>query len=222
MNSTMNMFGIKHLREQDDIEYFHHVFPHFLSTLMCVSLKEKVSQIRVREALPEEETPYHAWKHPDGQISLIYPSKVQVEICFPYGSEIAAKNGRGKMIKVVITEVLDKVNFCDKFSEAEKETILAFFYELEKREMSPHSLMEDFRKTFGKYPDICISTKIDSSRVMIAQRNKKENLHYITIDDEVEFYHIEFEGRQWFFKEYKTYKYIKIIIYGKDNEVIPQ
>ena len=215
----MKMFGIKKLREQDGKEYFFSIYSHILSTHMCVDSGDKISQLDVREAMPGEDTTYYAWKHPDGKIDMVYPSKVQVEICFPYGSEAATLKGEGHLIQVVITEINDKKNFCDNFSETEKETILAFFYELEHRGMSPHSLMEDFHKTFGKYPEICISAKIDSSRVTIAQRNKKDNLHYITIDDEVEFYHIEYQGRQWFFKEYNTYKYIKLIIYGK---VYPQ
>jgi len=214
MTQIMKMFGVKHLREQDGVECFFHVFPHILSTLMCVGIGEKVSQIEVREALPDEETPYYAWKHSDNHISLIYPSKIQVEICFPYGSETATENGEGHMIQVVITEVNDKMNFFDNFSEVEKEVILAFFYELELREMSPRSLMNDFYESFGKYPDICISAKIDSSRITISQKNKKENLHYITIDDEVEFYYIGHQNKHWFFKDYKTYKCVKLIIFG--------
>ena len=217
MKSTMNMFGIKQLREQDGEYYFHNVHGHILSTMMCIGTGDKISQIKVREALPEEETPYHAWKHPDGHISLIYPSKVQVEMCFPYGSKVATLNGEGYMIQVVITETDDKINFCDNIPEAEKVKILNTLSEMELRRITPHSLMEDFHKTISKYTEICISTTIESSKITIKQKNKKENLYHITIDDEVEFYHIEFEGRQWFFKEYKSYKYIKLIIYGKVN-----
>lgn len=213
----MKMFGIKRLREQDVKEYFFGVHNHILSTKMYMEIGEKISQINVRETMPGEDTPHYAWKCPNGKIEMVFPSKVQVEICFPYGAAMATRSGGGHLIQVVITEINDEKNFCDKFSETEKEAILAFFYELELRGMSPHSLMEDFHKTFGKYPEICISTKIDSSRVTIAQRNNKENLHYITIDDEIEFYYIGFEDRQWFFKEYNTYKYIKLIIYGKVN-----
>ena len=102
------MYATKRYREQDGMEYFHNIFSDIRSTLMCVGKGEEIFQIEVREALPEEETPYYGWKYSNGRISMIFPSKLQVEVCFPYGTKAATVNGDGHMVKLIITEIYKK------------------------------------------------------------------------------------------------------------------
>lgn len=54
------------------------------------------------------EGPLWGWYHSHhpchgdyrGQVSMIYPSEMQVRICFPYGAEQATKRGHGEIVRL--------------------------------------------------------------------------------------------------------------------------
>lgn len=56
-----------------------------------------------------EEDPngtYFGWEYAETKkFSMIYPSIKLVEICFPYGTDAAAKAGQGRVVKLKITEM---------------------------------------------------------------------------------------------------------------------
>lgn len=95
----------KRIREQDGLTYFTNIFKSEMQVRMCTS--DTIYKIDVREAKENEDTPYYGWLEPNGDISLIFPSMILLEVCFPYGTKAKEQRGRGKVIKVTITEVQD-------------------------------------------------------------------------------------------------------------------
>lgn len=53
----------------------------------------------------DAETPYFGWLDNEGKINYVFPSFVLLDICFPYGVLAEEKTGRGKIIKVIISEI---------------------------------------------------------------------------------------------------------------------
>lgn len=216
--SSVKMYATKERREQDGIEYFHDIYDHVLSTIMSTKTGEKIFQVEVREALPEEETPYHGWKHFDGHIDMIFPSKPQLEVCFPYGTKAVTINGGGHMIKVVVTEINNKMNFCNDISPEERKIILELFSEINKRHTSIRSLLMNGYDScnISALDTTSATVDIGQFKLKIANKSVRKNIQLITIDDKIECYYIGSEGRHWFFKnERKYHSVIRTIIYGK-------
>jgi len=212
------MYATKQIREQNGKYYFHNIFNDMKSTLMCASPGEKIYQIEIREAVTGEKTPYYAWKRQNGKIELIFPSKVQVEVCFPYGIKVASLNSGGHLINVCIREKNEKMNFCNDITSEEKKIISELFSEIDKRHTSIRSLLRNAYDTssIGVLDTTSATVDVGTFSVKIAHKDKKESIQLITINNEVECYYIGFEGRHWFFKDLeKYYSAIKIIIYGK-------
>ena len=218
MMSTIKMYANKQHREQDGKDYFYNIFSDFRGTFMSTAIGEKIFQIKVREALTEEETPYYGWKYPDGNISMIFPSTVLLEICFPYGIKAAIDNGEGNIVKLIITEIDDELNFCGDITPEDKKIIIDLFSEIKKRHTSIRSLLN--RAYEASNEDILNTTStivnIGKFKVKIAHKNARKSIQLITIDGEIECYYIGFKGRHWFFKDERRYhSIIKTMIYGK-------
>lgn len=47
---------------------------------------------------------YWGWRKPDGTYTMIWPSETQVEMCFPYGTEVEEKRGKGTKVRLTIEE----------------------------------------------------------------------------------------------------------------------
>ena len=63
-------------------------------------------KIKVREAEKGEKSDYWGWKDFERKnYSMIYPSRVQAEICFPYGYKVEEEKGKGKLMNLVIEEI---------------------------------------------------------------------------------------------------------------------
>ena len=101
----MIKYCTKRLREQDGKNYYTNVFNNSLSVRIFLNKGEKIYKIDVRKAKDNEETPYVGWMKPDGSISNIFPNRILLEVCFPYGTKAATEHGDGKVIKVFIKEI---------------------------------------------------------------------------------------------------------------------
>lgn len=81
------------------------IYYHFDLVKMCGYEKKEIKPISVIEVYPGDKK-YHlathwAWFDEEG-ISMIWPEDGIFEMCFPYGSEIEEKPGRGKKIRVIV------------------------------------------------------------------------------------------------------------------------
>lgn len=64
--------------------------------------------VRVRERQPDDPpAQYWGWSPSDkpGTYNFIWPSEVQVELCFTYGTAPEVARGRGRKVELVITPV---------------------------------------------------------------------------------------------------------------------
>jgi hypothetical protein len=64
---------------------------------------EPIVKVRLTE---DENGQYWGWLDKDEtEPSMIWPSEVQFRMCFPYGYEAEEKAGKGKAIRLSITEI---------------------------------------------------------------------------------------------------------------------
>lgn len=86
-------------------------FRHFYSSTTAVRMCGDV-EISLVELVPDEAGPYWAWYHshhphnyPDtrGTVSMVYGNRVCVEVCFPYGTDVAERRGHGRVVRVAVT-----------------------------------------------------------------------------------------------------------------------
>jgi hypothetical protein len=68
---------------------------------------EPIYKIDVHQATEDETstTPYYGFLDNDGKIKNIYPTFGLFDMCYPYGALAEEKAGKGKIIKVMITEI---------------------------------------------------------------------------------------------------------------------
>ena len=66
----------------------------------------------------DPDGPYWGWYHSHhpyngerrGEISMIYPNRVCVEICFPYGPDVATAHGHGEIVRLRVERIRDAVH----------------------------------------------------------------------------------------------------------------
>ena len=81
------------------------VFANFFLSLKAMSVCGDPPYYRVR-LTADSDGEYWAWHAAnDGRYHFTNRNKMGVEICFPYGSEIEEKLGRGKIIRVRVEEL---------------------------------------------------------------------------------------------------------------------
>lgn len=81
----------------DGIRKWMHIYPCAGQIEMCGS--EPVP-VWVEE---DAEGDYYGWKYADGHISMIWPSMIQLQMCFPYGMQVAIDNKDGVDVRLKIT-----------------------------------------------------------------------------------------------------------------------
>lgn len=80
--------------------WYAHLFTHKQAVGMCGS--EPIIRVSVEE---DQKGDYFGWEYSDKKnFSMIYPSIKLVEICFPYGTKAEEEKGRGRVVKLKITE----------------------------------------------------------------------------------------------------------------------
>ena len=92
---------------------FEHFFPSTVQLTMCGDDPKWLVQLVL-----DPDGPLWGWynsHHPSnrnsrGQVSMIYPSEVQVRICFPYAPEAETKRGHGEIVRLRVEPVRPAVH----------------------------------------------------------------------------------------------------------------
>lgn len=66
---------------------------------------DEIYMIDLEEATDVGEDTYWGWMDNDGDISMVYPLRKLMNMCFPYGADAEENAGRGRVIRVSITEI---------------------------------------------------------------------------------------------------------------------
>jgi len=93
-------------------------YPSAMAVGMCGHNEDEIYHVRVTEVMEadidkKKNTPRDAdhffawWDADDKKFTHVYPSIVQVEMCFPYGSKAEIELGRGQTYQVKIIEIND-------------------------------------------------------------------------------------------------------------------
>lgn len=81
---------------------FEHFYPSVAAVRMCDS-KNPVHAVRVRQ--DDNGSHWGWWGAERQQFSMIWPSRLQVEVCFTYGSEAAMRIGDGLVCRLSIEDL---------------------------------------------------------------------------------------------------------------------
>jgi hypothetical protein len=82
---------------------FYHCYASPIAVELCGVAREAIVQISIRAAKEGEETPYWGWwEYRDNKYTMIYPSKLQSDMCFTYGVKAAEEAGQGKQLQLVL------------------------------------------------------------------------------------------------------------------------
>jgi hypothetical protein len=63
-------------------------------------------KVNLREVIEGEKSNYWAWQE-TGKERFMWPqpSKIQIDMCFPYGPEIEIKQGKGRLVNIIVEEI---------------------------------------------------------------------------------------------------------------------
>lgn len=89
---------------RDDGTYYH-FFPHPRLVESCSSEPITVHKVRVQ---PDDNGRYWGWWDAERQcFTMIWPSRTQFEMCFPYGPEAEERRGRGLICRLSAMKIED-------------------------------------------------------------------------------------------------------------------
>jgi hypothetical protein len=77
----------------------------------CPVVRIRLRERREDDPLPVErsEPDHHGWLPTGGEeYRLIWPSRVQVDMCFPYGAKAEEERGAGRLVRFVATEIAEE------------------------------------------------------------------------------------------------------------------
>ncbi len=80
---------------------YRHVYPSIAAVRAC-SPKGPVHIVTV--TVDEERGDQFAWLKTNGEISMIWPKRMLLDMCFTYGMEAEEKRGRGRCVRVSVTK----------------------------------------------------------------------------------------------------------------------
>lgn len=92
----------------EKLGYYVHVFPSQQAVRVCDGKEPKpIHKVKVRV---DENGDYYAFLRassprtlPENELSLIFRSRLQVDVCFAEGVDNAVARGKGKLVRVTIT-----------------------------------------------------------------------------------------------------------------------
>ena len=97
----MNYYASKE-EHRGDVLYMHVGSRHYVE---CHFLPHPIVPVTVRERVDGDAGHvYWGWREPDGTYAMIWPSEMQVEMCFPYGSKVEEDRGAGTKVQLTIEE----------------------------------------------------------------------------------------------------------------------
>lgn len=70
-------------------------------------IDEPIVTVTVRERV-DSDPPSNYWgwlETGDDKYIFIWPSKLQVEMCFPYGTAVEEARGKGRLVNLIVEEV---------------------------------------------------------------------------------------------------------------------
>lgn len=100
-------FAHKHIRKQDGCAYYFNASPS-RRWVELHGAEDPIVTVRFRERT-ESDPPssYWAWlptDEPDRYIS-IWPSEIQLDMCFAYGPKAEEDRGRGRKVNLIVEEI---------------------------------------------------------------------------------------------------------------------
>lgn len=77
-----------------------------LGVKMCGHDESCIIEVRVREVIDQDDPiQFGWWDNAKSEFSLVFPHRLLVEACFPYGTEVEIKQGTGNLYGVIIEEI---------------------------------------------------------------------------------------------------------------------
>jgi hypothetical protein len=74
------------------------IFDHPSTTRLCNDEAEIVEFLAVEDA----EGAHWSWKEPDGGISMIFGSRLELDMCFPFGMQAEIDRGEGEPVRLML------------------------------------------------------------------------------------------------------------------------
>ena len=83
--------------------YMNFYKSYYSVTTVCGATAEEVRLVRLRE---DPDGTHWGWEATGrGTFSMVQPSRMQLEMCFPYGMEVAVKKGDGRPVCLSVEEL---------------------------------------------------------------------------------------------------------------------
>lgn len=81
-------------------------FPSVMQVMMCGAKRQDVVLVDLVE---DPNGTYWGWEDAEkpGRFSMIWPSFVQLQVCFPYGIDIEEKKGKGRRVQLRVDLIDD-------------------------------------------------------------------------------------------------------------------
>lgn len=104
MKRRQRMYAGQYL-DGDDSPYYSHFYSSQELVAFCGA--PEIHKVELREADEDEEVRYWGWEDvkDKGKWSMIWPSKLQLEVCFTYGMAHAIKCGQGRPVRLIVKKV---------------------------------------------------------------------------------------------------------------------
>lgn len=104
---AVTYYAHRKIRGEDGKVYYFHSSPS-LRWVQLHGVPWPIVQVRLRERIATDPpSPYWGWISADDpeRYCFVWPSEVQLNICFPCGPEAEEKRGRGRKVNLVIEEI---------------------------------------------------------------------------------------------------------------------
>ena len=77
-------------------------FGHPSLVKMCGAKDDDILKVKVKEYKGKNPEYWAWWNNKEKEFQNVWPSKGQVEMCFPYGTKLPVERGEGKICTVEI------------------------------------------------------------------------------------------------------------------------